>query len=68
MNQPLLDWELIESKKFEGYKYNIFKVENAEHKVYYRGFVMAHGGDFWLENDNHESLRSGLMLLGQQHS
>lgn len=68
MSYPFIDWELVESKNFGIYRYDILKVEDSNHTRFYRGFVIFKGGDFWIEHKTIDGVRSGLMLLGQQNS
>lgn len=68
MSHPFINWELVESKDFGIYRYNILKVEDAVRNNFYRGFVIFKGGDFWIEHQTIEGARSALMLLGQQNS
>lgn len=68
MSQTFIDWVLVEAKNLDVYRYEIFKVENPEHQISYRGFVIFKTGDLWVGGETLDACRSTLITLGQQNS
>ena len=66
MNQPFIDWELLESQKYESYQYMIFNVITPEGKTLMKAWVYAQNGTTWLEGSEIQNLRSACQNHGRQ--
>ena len=67
MPQPFIDWKLVESRRFDRYRYELIYALRPDQSRIYRGFVVfANGKDYWLEHESIDALRAQLMELGRQ--
>ena len=68
MSQKYIDWEMIEARDNETYKYSILRAYTADNKYIFKGFVVfSDGSDYWLEHESRDALRGALIVMGQQH-
>ena len=68
MSQQFIDWEMIESRKFDTYQYSILRVMDKDGRRMFRGWVYATNGSTWLENEIIDNLRSAMIEYGRQNS
>ena len=67
--QPYVDWEVVESKTCDYFKYQIIRAEKPNGDIVYKGFVVYRdGSDNWVEHESRDVLRMSLTNLGTQHS
>ena len=66
MSQPFIDWELIESKKFDSYHYMIFNVTTDDDKTFLKAWVYARNGEIWLVDNDLSNLRAACQFHGRQ--
>jgi hypothetical protein len=69
VTQKYVSWQHLEAKDNGAYRYEILEAYTPDNTKIYKGFVVfKNGGDYWLENDNRDSLRMALITLGQQRA